>query len=65
MKTAKDIDYFEISLPALIKITKDIVERAFRAGFSADNWKCCVVRLPKEQNENSLRYELDFPEYHI
>ena len=63
MKITENVDYLEISLPALIKITNDIVQRAVRAGFSGDYLKCCVVRLPKDQDENNLSYDLGFPEY--
>ncbi len=63
MKTVEKVDYLEISLPALVQITNDIVQRAVRAGFSDDYLKCCVVRLPKEQDENNLCYDLGFPEY--
>ncbi len=63
MKTAEKEAYLEISLPALVQITNDILQRAIRAGFSDEYLKCCVVRLPKEQDENNIHYDLGFPEY--
>ena len=63
MKTAEKEDYFEISLPALVQITNDIIHRAVRAGFTDDYLKCCVVRLPKDNDLNNLRYDLGFPQY--
>lgn len=55
--------YFEISLPALVEITNDILTRAVRAGFSEAYLKECVVRIPKDQNENELTYDLGFPQF--
>lgn len=63
MKTAEKVDYLEISLPVLVQITNDIVQRAVRAGFTDDYLKSCVVRLPKVQDENNLYYDLGFPKY--
>ena len=58
-----DNEYFEIPLLTLICISKDIVLRAARAGFSEDYLKECVVRLPKDQDEKNPHYDLGFPEY--
>ncbi len=55
--------YFEISLPALFEITNDILTRVVRAGFSENYLKECVVRIPKDQNENRLTYDLGFPQF--
>ena len=63
MKTENNTEFVEMSLPCLFEITNDIMQRAINAGFSTEYLSCCVVRLPKCQDEKNPHYDLGFPEF--
>lgn len=54
---------FEISLPTLLAISHDIVQRAIRCGVSDEFLANCIVRFPEKQKEDEFTYELGFPKF--
>lgn len=53
-------DYYEMSVAVLLNIAGDIMERALKAGLTPEFMSHCVVRLPKDQEENTYSYDLGY-----
>ena len=53
--------YFEISFPALLAITNDIMQRAISLDIPDNVLDNCVIRIPDKQDTENFCYDFGFP----